>query len=167
VAILLAKQRHGLVFVDGHVNRNLLDDLDPLVPQDFFINHVLDVLQLFVFDCGEMRKIKAQMVRRHQRPRLLHMLAQHLAQPGLSSCTTSSPRVMNSTLHPSSLVRSYPTKTDCGWRSLAYPRGASNPWTEWPSRKTRKAALALCFAAPFQEARARSRCSAIARSKPA
>src|SRR5437667_2263045 len=83
VAILFAKQRHGLVFVDGHVNWHVLDDLDPLVPEDFFINHVLDVLQFFVFDRREMRKIKAQMVRRHQRPRLLHMLAQHLAQPGM------------------------------------------------------------------------------------
>ena len=30
-----------------------------------------------------MREIKAQMIGRHQRPRLLHMLAQNFAQPGL------------------------------------------------------------------------------------
>ena len=30
-----------------------------------------------------MRKVKAQMIRRHQRPRLLHMLTQHLAQSGV------------------------------------------------------------------------------------
>src|SRR5205807_7801378 len=48
-----------------------------------------DVLQLFVFNGSEMRKIKAQMIRRHQKPRLLHMLAQHLAQPGMEQVRCS------------------------------------------------------------------------------
>ena len=40
----------------------------------------LDVLQLFVCDSGEVREIEAQMVRRNQRPGLLHVLAEHFAQ---------------------------------------------------------------------------------------
>ena len=81
VAIFLAKQRHRVILVDSHVNRNVLDDLDPFVAQNFLVDDVFDVLQLFVFDASEVREIKAQMIRSHQRPRLLHMLAQNFAQP--------------------------------------------------------------------------------------
>ena len=83
VAILLAEQRHGVILVDGHVNRHVLDDLDLFVAQDFFVDDVFDVLQLFVFDAGEVRKVKAQMIGRDQRPGLLHMLAQHFSQSGM------------------------------------------------------------------------------------
>ena len=83
VAILLAEQRHGLVFVDSDVDRNVLDDFDLLVAQHFLVDQVFDVLQLLVFDRGKVRKVKAQMIGRDQRSRLLHVLAQHFAQPSL------------------------------------------------------------------------------------
>ena len=74
VAILLAEQRHGVVFVHCHVDRHVLGYVDLGVAQDLLIDDVLNVLQLFVFNRGEVRKIKAQVIRRHQRSRLLHML---------------------------------------------------------------------------------------------
>ena len=69
--------------IDRLVDRNVGNGLDDLVAQHFLIDDVLNILQLFVFHRGEVRKIKAQMIRRHQRPRLLHMLPQNLAQPGM------------------------------------------------------------------------------------
>src|ERR1019366_4437045 len=75
VAVLFAKQRHGVILVDRHVNRNVLDDLDPFVAQNFLVDDVFDVLQLFVGDSGEVREIEAQMVGGNQRPRLLDVLA--------------------------------------------------------------------------------------------
>ena len=83
VAILLAEQCHSFVFVDGDVNRNVLDDFDLLIAQHFLIDQVFDVLEFLVSHAGEVRKIKTQMIGRNQRSRLLHMLAQHFAQPGL------------------------------------------------------------------------------------
>ena len=83
VAIFFAEQRHGLVFVDRDIDRHVFNDFDLLVAQHFLVDHVFDVLQLFVRDRGEVREVKAQMVGRHQRSCLLHMLAQHFAQPGL------------------------------------------------------------------------------------
>ena len=75
ISVLFAEKGHGFVLVKSDVNRHIFDDFDPLIAQHFFIDQVLNVLQLFVFDSGEMRKIKAQVIGRHQRPRLLHMLA--------------------------------------------------------------------------------------------
>ncbi len=83
VAILLAEQRHGVILVDGHINRHVFDNFDLRVAQHFLVNEVFHVLQLFVVDAGEVREIKPQMIGRHQRPRLLHMLPKHFAQPGL------------------------------------------------------------------------------------
>src|SRR5207245_531833 len=80
VSILLAKKRHRLVLIDRHIDRNVRDGLYFLVAQHFLVDQVFDVLQLFVFHGSEMREVKAEMIRRHQRSRLLHMLAQHLAQ---------------------------------------------------------------------------------------
>ncbi len=54
-----------------------------LVAQHFFVDEVFDVLQLFVGHSGEVREVKAQMIGRDQRSRLLHVLAQHFAQSGL------------------------------------------------------------------------------------
>ena len=54
-----------------------------LVAQQFLVDQVFNVLQLLVLDRREMRKIKPQMIRRHQRPRLLHMLPQHFTQPSM------------------------------------------------------------------------------------
>ena len=76
VAILFAEQRHGVVLVDGLVDRDVRDGFNFLVAQDFLVNHVLDVLQFLVFDSREMRKIEAQMIGRDQRSGLLDVLAQ-------------------------------------------------------------------------------------------
>ena len=51
-----------MILVDGHVNRHVLDDLDALVAQNFFIDDVFDVLQLFFGDSGEVGEIEAEMV---------------------------------------------------------------------------------------------------------
>src|ERR1700687_5356929 len=83
VAILLAKQRHRVILVDRHVNRNVLDDLTPLVAQTFFVDDVFNVLQLFVSNTGEVGEIKAQMIGSNQRPRLLDMFAKNFAQSRL------------------------------------------------------------------------------------
>ena len=83
VAIFLSEQGHGFVFVDGDIDGHVLDDFDLLVAEDFFVDQVFDVLQFFVGNAGEVREVKAQMVGRDQRPRLLHVLAQNFAQPGL------------------------------------------------------------------------------------
>src|SRR5208282_3141264 len=80
VAIFLAKQRHGVILVDGHVYRYILDNLDSFVAQNFFVDDVFNILQFFVFDPSEVREIKAQMIRSDQRTGLLHMLAQHFSQ---------------------------------------------------------------------------------------
>src|SRR4051812_46736605 len=83
VAILLAKQSHGVILVNRDVNGHVLDDFDSLITQDFLINEVLNLLQFFALNRCEMRKVEAQMVRRNQRSRLLHMVTQNFAQPGL------------------------------------------------------------------------------------
>ena len=83
VAVFFSEQGHGFVFVDGDIDGNVFDDFDLLVAQDFFVDQVFDVLQFFVGNAGEVREIKAQMVGRDQRSRLLHMFAQNFAQPGL------------------------------------------------------------------------------------
>ena len=80
VTVLLAKKRHRPVFVDSDIDGHVVDDLDALIAQDLFVDNVLDVLQLFVFNRGEMRKVEAQMIGIDQRSCLLHMLAKHLAQ---------------------------------------------------------------------------------------
>ena len=51
--------------------------------ENFFVDEVFDVLQFFVSNAGEVRKIKAQMIGSDQRSCLLHMLAQNFAQSGL------------------------------------------------------------------------------------
>ncbi len=83
VAILLPEQRHRVILIHRHVNRHVDDRLHFLIPQQLLIDQVFNILQLFIRDRGEMRKIKPQMPRRHQRSRLLHMLPQNLAQPGM------------------------------------------------------------------------------------
>ena len=75
VAVFLTEQRHGVILVDGHVNRNVLDNLDALVAQDLFINEVFDILQFFFGDSSEVRKVKTQMIGSDQRSRLLYVLA--------------------------------------------------------------------------------------------
>ncbi len=72
-----------MIFVHGHVNGNILNGFDFDVAQDFFIDDVFDVLQLFVGHAGEVREIKAQMPGINQRTGLLYVLAQDLAQPGM------------------------------------------------------------------------------------
>ncbi len=72
-----------MILVDGHLNRDVLDDLDSLVAQDFFVDDVFDILKLFFGDAGEVREVKAQMIGSDERSRLLDVLAQNFAQPGL------------------------------------------------------------------------------------
>ena len=79
VSVLFAEQRHGFVFVDGHVDRDVFDDFDFFVAQNFFVDQVFDVLQFFVLHSGEVGEVEAQMIRRDQRSCLLHMLAQDFA----------------------------------------------------------------------------------------
>jgi len=79
LAVFFPEQRHGLVFVDSHVNGHVFDGLDFGVLEDFFVGEIFDVLQLFIGDGSEVRKIKAQMLGINQRAGLLHMLAQRLA----------------------------------------------------------------------------------------
>ncbi len=71
VAVLLAEERHGLVFVDGNIDGNVFNDLDAIVAQDFFIGEVFDVLQFFVAERGEVGEVKAQVRGIDQRSRLL------------------------------------------------------------------------------------------------
>ena len=58
-------------------------DLDAVVAQHFAVGEVFDVLQLLVVERGEVREVEAQMRGIDQRARLLHVLAQHLAQRGM------------------------------------------------------------------------------------
>ena len=72
-----------MILIHRHINRNILNNLDTLVAQYFFINNVLDILQLFFGHSSKVRKIKSKMIGSDQRSRLLHMLAQHFAKPRL------------------------------------------------------------------------------------
>ena len=104
VAILLPEQSHGVISIDRLVDRNVSNGLDDLIAQHFLINDVFNILQLFVFHRGKVRKIKPQMIRRHQRPRLLHMLPQNLAQPGMKqmrSRVIAHSRLPNVSIHDS------------------------------------------------------------------
>ena len=83
VAVLFAEERHRVVLVDGDVDGHVLDHLDAVVAQHLPVGEVFDVLQLFVVDRGEVREVEAQMRGIDQRARLLHVLAQHIAQRGM------------------------------------------------------------------------------------
>ena len=63
LAIFFAEQRHGFVFVDGDIERNIFDDLDLRILQHFFIGQVFNVLQFLVGHVGKVGKIEAQMLR--------------------------------------------------------------------------------------------------------
>ncbi len=80
VTILFAEQRHGVILVDGYIDRHILDDFNLSVAQHFLVDEIFNVLQFLVFDRSEMREIEAQMIGRHQRAGLLDVLAQHFAQ---------------------------------------------------------------------------------------
>ena len=83
VAILLAKQRHRVILIDSHVNRNIFDNFYFFVAQNFLVDDVFNILQLLVGDSSKVRKIKPQMIGSNERPRLLHMLPENFAQPRL------------------------------------------------------------------------------------
>ncbi len=68
-----------MILVDGHVNRNIFDNLNFFIAQNFFVDDVFDVLQLLIFDAGEVREIEAQMIRSDQRSCLLHVFAQNFS----------------------------------------------------------------------------------------
>src|SRR3954466_9901557 len=54
VAVLLAEERHGFVFVDGYVDGHVFDHFDAVVLQDFTIGEIFDVLEFFIFDAGKV-----------------------------------------------------------------------------------------------------------------
>src|SRR5712691_12369119 len=83
VPVFFAEKRDRLVLVEGDINWDILDGFDFLVAQDFFVDEVFYILQLFVFDSGEMREVEAEMVGCNQRTRLLDVPAEDFAQPGM------------------------------------------------------------------------------------
>ena len=83
VAVLLAEERHRVVLVDGDIDGHVLDHFDAIVAQHFAVGEVFDVLQFLVAERGEVREVEAQVRGIDQRTRLLHVLAQHLAQRGM------------------------------------------------------------------------------------
>ena len=83
VAVLLAEERHRLVFVDCDIDRHVFDDFDAIVAQDFAVGEVFDVLQFFVAERGEVGEVEAQVRGIDQRARLLHVRAEHFAQRGM------------------------------------------------------------------------------------
>ena len=82
-AVLFAEERHGVVLVDGNVDGNVFDGFHAAVAEDLAVGDVLDLLQLFVGDRGEVREVEAQIVRRDQRAGLLDVSSEHLAQRGV------------------------------------------------------------------------------------
>ena len=60
LAVLLAEQSHGLVFIDGHIDGHVLDSFHLQVAQHFVIDEVFNVLKLLVGYAGEVREVKTQ-----------------------------------------------------------------------------------------------------------
>ena len=89
LAVLLAEQCHRFELVHGDIDGNVFERLDAGVFQNLAIHQVFDILQLFIGNGCEVREVKAQMSRRHQRSRLLHVLAQRLAQRGMEKMRAS------------------------------------------------------------------------------
>src|SRR5207237_4351047 len=83
VTVFLAEQGHGFVFVDGNINRDVFDNLNFFVSQDFLVDDVFDILQFLVSNRCEMREVESQMIRGDQGPGLFHVFAQHFAQSGV------------------------------------------------------------------------------------
>ena len=78
VAVLFAEQRHGAALdcvVELHDARR-----SRLVPEDFGVNHRLDASDLLVGHRLVVRKVEARFPGVHERPLLLHVRPQHLAQ---------------------------------------------------------------------------------------
>ena len=80
VAVLLSKQRHRVVLVHSHVDRHILQRLHPRIGQHLAVHNRLNLFQLLIGHLRKVRKIKAQPIRMHRRPSLLHMRPQHLPQ---------------------------------------------------------------------------------------
>ncbi len=79
--VFFAKQRDGAFrdrAVVGHLAR-----FGGGVLADLFVHQPLDPAQLFRRDGLKVREVEAQPVGSHQRPLLLHVSAQHLAQRGM------------------------------------------------------------------------------------
>ena len=83
VAVLLAEERHGLVFVDGDIDGHVFDDFDAVVAQHFAVGEVFDVLQFFVAERGEVGEVETQVRGIDQRSGLLHVRAENFAQRGM------------------------------------------------------------------------------------
>src|SRR5438128_2504068 len=57
VPIFFAEECHGFVLIDGDIDGNVGNSLNFGVAEDLFIDDVFDVLELFIGDGGEVRKI--------------------------------------------------------------------------------------------------------------
>ena len=81
IAVLLAEERRraaGLGLRHRHLGHGDVHAVEDPVADD-----LIDPLQLLGRDGREMRQVKAQAIRLHERARLMHVIAQHLAQRGL------------------------------------------------------------------------------------
>jgi hypothetical protein len=81
VLVLLAEEGHGAGgagVLEGHDFR-----LDGLVAADVVVHEALDVLQAGGVDALEVGKVEAQAIRRDERARLVHVIAQHVLQRAL------------------------------------------------------------------------------------
>ena len=80
IAILFAEQRHRAVVVHRGIDRHIDHCLNRCIRQHLGVDDALDLGQLLLSDAGEVRKVEAEPRLVHQRPGLLHMLAQHRTQ---------------------------------------------------------------------------------------
>src|SRR5207342_1902186 len=77
VSVLLAEE-HRRTEATRLVDRSL-EDVDGSVLEDLLIDDPLDAVPLFRRQRLLVREVEAQLVRAHGRPRLAHVLAEHLA----------------------------------------------------------------------------------------
>ena len=81
VVVFLAEQSHGTGFTSGIDIHQFSGDRG--VSQNLAIDQNLDLLALGFTHRFAMGEVEAQIVRRHQRAFLLHMVAQHVTQGGV------------------------------------------------------------------------------------
>ena len=83
LAVLLAEERHGVILVDGDVDGHVFEGDDGGVRENFLVNDVFDILQLFVGDGGEVGEVEAETMVVYERAGLLDVLAEHFTQSGV------------------------------------------------------------------------------------
>ncbi len=80
VAVLFAEEGGGVKVVDGGVDGDVDEGLDAGVGEDFAVDDVLDFLQFFWRDAGEVAEVEAKAGAVDERAGLLDVGAEHLAQ---------------------------------------------------------------------------------------